>query len=61
MNEKNRFFVNDSILSKYSQEEIILAAIEYLKQKIAWGENPKKVIMDEDSLLLIYDQNRKAP
>ncbi len=47
--------MNSNIISEYPEETIVQAAIRCLQDKIEWGEKPEKVIMDADSLLLVYD------
>jgi len=47
--------MRNRLLEEFDAELIKHVAILFLNEKLEWNEIPRKVIIDEDSILLIYD------
>ena len=49
--------MRNRLLEDYSEQEVLNAAKKFILEKLGWSEDPIKVYIDPDSILLIYEND----
>ena len=47
--------MRNRLLEDFSEEQVLAAAKKYLEERLGWFEEPIEVVIDSDTMLLVYE------